>query len=83
MISETVRFFKQQGKEVLFDAEHFFDGYKDNPNYALASLQAATDGGADCLCLCDTNGGADPNFIGENHQACSGAIFCEDRHPLS
>lgn len=65
MISETVRFFKQQGKEVLFDAEHFFDGYKANPNYALASLQAATDGGADCLCLCDTNGGADPNFIGE------------------
>ncbi len=63
MIEETVRFFKDKGKEVIYDAEHFFDGYKANPNYAFQTLKAAADGGADCLCLCDTNGGADPNFV--------------------
>src|SRR5690606_9892850 len=60
MISETVAFFKKRGKEVIYDAEHFFDGYKNNPEYALQTLQAAYDGGADCLVLCDTNGGCFP-----------------------
>lgn len=65
MIGDTIRFLKQQGKEVVFDAEHFFDGYKANTEYALASLAAAADAGADCLCLCDTNGGTFPDRIAE------------------
>ncbi|TCT16331.1 2-isopropylmalate synthase [Natranaerovirga pectinivora] len=60
MIEETMAFFKENGKEVFFDAEHFFDGYKANPEYALQALEAAVKGGADCLVLCDTNGGAMP-----------------------
>ncbi len=57
MISETIRFFKDKGKEVIYDAEHFFDGYKSNPEYALCTLNAAEEAGADWLVLCDTNGG--------------------------
>ncbi|MGB9606354.1 MAG: citramalate synthase, partial [Bryobacteraceae bacterium] len=57
LISETVRFLKDHGREVIFDAEHFFDGYKANPDFALRCLEAAKDAGADVLCLCDTNGG--------------------------
>lgn len=57
MIGDTIRFLKQQGKEVVFDAEHFFDGYNANPDYALQTLEAAASAGADTLCLCDTNGG--------------------------
>ena len=57
MIEDSVRFLAQQGREVIYDAEHFFDGYLDNPEYALASLQAAHRGGAAYLTLCDTNGG--------------------------
>jgi len=60
MISESVAFLKEKGLEVFFDAEHFFDGYKDNPDYAIACLKAAESAGADCLVLCDTNGGTLP-----------------------
>ncbi|MGE5676520.1 MAG: citramalate synthase [Pseudomonadota bacterium] len=65
MISETIEFMKSKGKEVIFDAEHFFDGYKDNPRYALSTLKAAAAAGADWLVLCDTNGGTLPNEVGE------------------
>ena len=65
MIADSVRYFKQAGKEVIYDAEHFFDGYKDAPEYALATLQAAQDAGADLLVLCDTNGGTMPSEIGQ------------------
>lgn len=65
MIRDTIAFMKEQGKEAVFDAEHFFDGYKANPEYALASLEAAAEGGADWLVLCDTNGGAFPSEIYE------------------
>jgi 2-isopropylmalate synthase len=58
LIAETVRFLKDHGKEVVFDAEHFFDGYAGNADYALRTLEAAKVAGADVLCLCDTNGGA-------------------------
>ncbi|MDF7825238.1 citramalate synthase [Pontiellaceae bacterium B12227] len=61
MIEDTCRFLKENGKEVIYDAEHFFDGYKDSPEYALQSLEAAAKGGADCLVLCDTNGGTLPH----------------------
>lgn len=57
MIEDSVRFLKEQGKEVIYDAEHFFDGYINNPDYALSTLAAAEKGGADFLVLCETNGG--------------------------
>jgi 2-isopropylmalate synthase len=60
MIHESVQYFKERGKEVIYDAEHFFDGYKAHPDYTLLTLQAAVQGGADCLVLCDTNGGTTP-----------------------
>ena len=57
MIAESVRLIVDEGRELVYDAEHFFDGYKANPAYALSSLRAAMDGGARTLVLCDTNGG--------------------------
>ena len=57
LISDTVRYLKDHGKEVVYDAEHFFDGYRADPAYAMATLEAARAAGADVLCLCDTNGG--------------------------
>jgi len=57
MIEDSIRFLVANGCEVLHDAEHFFDGYKDNPDYALKTLEAAIKGGASNLTLCDTNGG--------------------------
>jgi 2-isopropylmalate synthase len=60
MIGKTVAYFKQHDKEVIYDAEHFFDGYKANSEYALQTLQAAAENGADLLVLCDTNGGTMP-----------------------
>jgi len=56
MIKDTVAYAKKAGKEVIFDAEHFFDGYSRNPEYAMKCLKAAEAAGADVLCLCDTNG---------------------------
>ena len=63
MIGDTVRFLKDHGKFVIYDAEHCFDGYKDEPEYALATWQAAEKAGADCVVLCDTNGGCLPEEI--------------------
>jgi len=57
LIAETVKYLKDHGKEVVYDAEHFFDGYASNPSFALRTLEAAKGAGADVLCLCDTNGG--------------------------
>ncbi|HTP80407.1 MAG TPA: citramalate synthase [Bacteroidota bacterium] len=57
LIGDSVRFLKAQGKEVIYDAEHFFDGYKDDAGYALRTLLTAQDAGADIIVLCDTNGG--------------------------
>ncbi|MGB9679380.1 MAG: citramalate synthase [Minisyncoccia bacterium] len=65
MIYETIRFLKQKGKEVVYDAEHFFDGYKSNREYALKSLEAAFEAGADSICLADTKGGSFPMEIFE------------------
>lgn len=64
MIRDTVTYLKAHGLEVLFDAEHFFDGYKLDPDYALESLRAALEAGADILVLCDTNGGTLPSEVG-------------------
>lgn len=60
MISESIAYMKSLGKEVLYDAEHFFDGYKANPEYALLTVKVASEAGADCVVLCDTNGGTLP-----------------------
>ena len=61
MIEDSVRALKDAGKFVVFDAEHFFDGYRADADFALAALRAAHDAGADVLCLCDTNGGTFPD----------------------
>jgi 2-isopropylmalate synthase len=60
IIRESVAYCREQGREAIYDAEHFFDGYKADPDYAIATLQAAVDGGTETLVLCDTNGGAMP-----------------------
>ncbi len=60
MIGSSVAFMKAHGKEVIYDAEHFFDGYKADPDYALQTLRAAEQNGADVIVLCDTNGGCLP-----------------------
>jgi len=64
LISETVAYLKAHGKEVVFDAEHFFDGYNSNPDFAMRAIDAAKRAGADVLCLCDTNGGTLPSKLG-------------------
>ncbi|MCU0915627.1 MAG: citramalate synthase [Planctomycetes bacterium] len=66
--AESVRYLKQKGLEVIFDAEHFFDGYRENPEYALKVLTAAAEAGAATLVLCDTNGGSLPEQVFEMTQ---------------
>ncbi len=63
MIADSVSYLKTRGLIVFFDAEHFFDGFKTNPSYALRVLQAAAEAGASCLVLCDTNGGSMPDEV--------------------
>ncbi len=65
LIRESVAFLKSRGKEVIYDAEHFFDGFKADSEYALATLKAAEEAGADTIVLCDTNGGTLPSDIRE------------------
>ncbi|MBW1851197.1 MAG: citramalate synthase [Deltaproteobacteria bacterium] len=65
MIEESVAYLKENGREVIYDAEHFFDGYKHNPDYALRAINAAMNGGADIIVLCDTNGGSMPEEISD------------------
>ncbi len=74
MIEETVRYLKSHGREVIYDAEHYFDGWKNNPEYALATLKAAEAGGAEWIVLCDTNGGCLPWEIEEGIRAAQGAV---------
>jgi 2-isopropylmalate synthase len=63
MIAETIEYLRAEGRMVFFDAEHFFDGWKANPSYALAALKTAFKAGADRIVLCDTNGGSFPEEI--------------------
>jgi len=65
MIADSASYLHEHGREVLYDAEHFFDGYKDDPEYALETIKTAEEAGADVICLCDTNGGAMPAEVGE------------------
>jgi len=78
MISESVQYLKSKGREVIYDAEHFFDGFKSNPSYAIRTLEIAKDGGADVLVLCDTNGGTITHEIAEIVRAVKEQIS----HPL-
>ncbi|MCC3143746.1 citramalate synthase [Halanaerobium sp. Z-7514] len=65
MITDTINFLRAKGLNVIYDAEHFFDGYVNNPEYALKTLKAAEDAGAEVLVLCDTNGGMLPSQVRE------------------
>ncbi|MCD6435011.1 MAG: citramalate synthase [Clostridiales bacterium] len=77
MIFETIKYFKMMNKEVIFDAEHFFDGYKSDSEYALKTLEYAEKAGADTIVLCDTNGGAFPDEIADIVEEISKKIKIE------
>src|SRR5690606_2365905 len=74
MIADSVAFAKRHGKEVIFDAEHFFDGFEADPDYAVACLDAAARAGADWLVLCDTNGRVLPSQVMETVLAVREAL---------
>jgi len=74
LIADTVAYLKARVDEVIFDAEHFFDGYRSAPDYALACLRAAAEAGAAVLCLCDTRGGSVPRWVGEVTAAVGAAV---------
>ncbi|MBX7112188.1 MAG: citramalate synthase [Dehalococcoidia bacterium] len=76
MIGDSVRFLRERGREVVFDAEHFFDGFAADPEYALATLRAAANAGASTVTLCDTNGGAMPDAIVRGVRAAGEAVSC-------
>ena len=77
MIADSVSHCRSQGREVFYDAEHFFDGYRANPEYALKTLQAAANAGASVVILCDTNGGTMPERIGEVVAEVKRQVECE------
>jgi len=74
MIGDTVRYLKEHRREVIYDAEHFFDSYREDPGYSLATIKAAQEAGADLVVLCDTNGGSLPEFVGEVTRAAVGYL---------
>jgi len=74
MIEDSVAFLSRSGVEVIYDAEHFFDGFHANPDYALATVQAAARGGANWIVLCDTNGGCLPEQIRDAVRAVRGVV---------
>ena len=76
MIGDTVKFLKEHGKLVVYDAEHAFDGYKDNPEYALSTWRAAEKAGADLVVLCDTNGGSLPSEIARIVKEAKAGLKC-------
>ncbi len=86
MISESVAFLTGEGKRVIYDAEHFFDGFADDPAYALSCVRAAAEAGADTVTCCDTNGGTLPHQIAaaiSEVVAALGPTAREGRDPLS
>jgi 2-isopropylmalate synthase len=84
MIADSVAHCKAAGREVMYDAEHFFDGYRANPEYAVKTLKAAESAGASCVILCDTNGGTMPERVAElvtevrKHVRCDVGIHCHN-----
>ena len=77
MVADSIRYLKSHGRTVFFDAEHFFDGYRDDPEFSLRVLHGAAEAGADCLVLCDTNGGSLPGQVEEMVAAVVAAVDCE------
>ncbi|HUU29842.1 MAG TPA: citramalate synthase [archaeon] len=73
-IHQSVEFLKKRGRSVFYDAEHFFDGYRANPEYALKTLKAAAEAGADRIVLCDTNGGSLPEFVSQVVSKVKGTV---------
>ena len=76
MVADSVCHLKAQGRTVFFDAEHFFDGYRDDPGFSLRVLQGAAEAGADCLVLCDTNGGSLPGQVEAMVRDVVSAVGC-------
>ncbi|MDE2695550.1 MAG: citramalate synthase, partial [Chloroflexota bacterium] len=76
MIADSVRLLVEQGREVIFDAEHFFDGFADDEQYALATLRAAAGAGASAVALCDTNGGSMPEDVVRGVQEAARVVDC-------
>ena len=74
MIADSIAFCAAQGKRAVFDAEHFFDGYRDDAAYALECVRAAAEAGAENVTLCDTNGGSLPGFVAEATAAVVDAL---------
>ncbi len=74
MIADTVAFLKRNGREVVYDAEHFFDAMREDRDYAMKTLAAARDAGADLIVLCDTNGGSLPEFVGDTTREVIAAL---------
>ncbi|MBC7333285.1 MAG: citramalate synthase [Actinobacteria bacterium] len=74
MIFDSIKFLKEYLSEVIFDGEHFFDGFRENPDYALKTLQVAEEAGADFIVLCDTNGGFLPGWVSEVLDSIKGKI---------
>lgn len=77
MIADSVATCVSAGREVFYDAEHFFDGYKANPEYAIRTLEAAERAGASCVILCDTNGGTMPEQVAERVRTVRQAVRCQ------
>lgn len=89
MIRDSIAFVKSQGREAVYDAEHCFDGWKANPEYALQTLKAAAEAGADMIVMCDTNGGTLPHQIADyvrqlqQHVSVSIGIHCHNDSDLA
>ena len=81
IIEQSVSYLREQGRRVIYDAEHFFDGYKADPAYALETLQAAVRGGAETVVLCDTNGGTMPWDVERIIRELKPALATPVRHP--
>lgn len=76
MIADSVEYLRERGREVIFDAEHFFDGFRENPSYSLSTLKTAARAGASTVTLCDTNGGATPDEIHDGVTAAIKTVDC-------
>ena len=76
MIRDSVAFLVGEGRRVLYDAEHYFDGFRADPDFALATVRAAAEAGAERVVLCDTNGGSLPGFVAEAVRAARDALPC-------
>src|SRR5262249_8157167 len=74
MIRETIAYLRGEGRDVIYDAEHFFDGWKANPEYAKKTIQAAVEGGASVVVMCDTNGGSMPEEVATLTKLAAAAV---------